>query len=130
MSYSLRLAARGVLGGKVGVPLKTSTKESQRYLNHGRRGAVGEEGGARLFLREGGVSMKPKSITEVMRKPVVSYRVSASLSLSSEDIAEPFDEERAALDAYDMLVRQEANNIRMERITLRVVEDVEDVTPV
>jgi hypothetical protein len=73
--------------------------------------------------------MKPKSITEVMRKPVVSYRVSASLSLSSEEIAEPFDEERAALDAYDMLVRQEANNIRMERITLRVVEDVEDVTP-
>lgn len=69
--------------------------------------------------------MREKTITEVLREPIVSYMVYAILA--GDDVAEPYDDESGARDAAQMLVHGGATEVRLERRILRVVEDVEEL---
>lgn len=71
--------------------------------------------------------MREKTITEVMRNPIVSYRVSGSFEGGREEQSEHFDEEVEALDAARMMEAAGATNITVERLTVRVVEEREEV---
>jgi hypothetical protein len=69
--------------------------------------------------------MKPKTIADVMRNPVVAYRVSAVLN--DEEVAESYDTEREARDAAEMLHASGAAELRIERVTLRIVEEINEI---
>lgn len=69
--------------------------------------------------------MKELTITEVMREPIVAYHVVGYFDGCEE--AQPFDDEATAADAARMMESGGATEVTVERRTLRVVEDKEEL---
>lgn len=74
------------------------------------------------------LKLRERTITEVIRNPIVIYRVEAHLGDDPEYLGESYDDEASARDAVEMLRSAGAKAISVERVTIRVVQDVEDIT--
>jgi hypothetical protein len=68
--------------------------------------------------------MRPLSFTDVARDPDVTYRVSALL-ITGEQAMNSFEREEDAREVAEMLRLAGATGITLERVTLRVIEEVD-----
>jgi hypothetical protein len=71
--------------------------------------------------------MAEKTITDVMREPIVSYRVDGYFDDPDSEEVQPFDTEAEAVDCARMMDSGGAADVGVERITLHVVEDREEI---
>ncbi len=69
--------------------------------------------------------MREKTITEVMREPIVSYTTIGFFD--GDEQAWAYEEEAEAVDAARMMESGGATQITVERLIIRVVQDREEL---